>query len=237
MRLRREQVVATALRLLNDVGLDALTMRRLGQELNVQAATLYWHVKNKEELLDAMAEAMLADCAAGAPDELSGMERAADLAERLRGALLAHRDGARVFAGTYVAQDNTLRVSDTLVGALRDGGLSPRAAAWGCWSIVYYVIGFTLEEQALVVRPGTDSGKADPERFRETVARGAYPHLAAVLPHLVSTDQEARFRYGLQLILKGLEADLEGTPRPEASRSSTVAGDGRDRRRTPRRSG
>ncbi|AUX40012.1 TetR family transcriptional regulator [Sorangium cellulosum] len=236
MRLRREQVVATALRLLNDVGLDALTMRRLGQELNVQAATLYWHIKNKEELLDAMAEAMLAGCASGAPEELSGIERAADMAERLRKALLAHRDGARVFAGTYVAQDNTLRVSDTLVGALRDGGLSPRAAAWGCWSIVYYVIGFTLEEQALVARPGTDTGKAAPERFRETVGRGAYPHLAAVLPHLVSPDHEARFRYGLQLILKGLELDvgIEGTPRAKTSRSSTRAG---DKRRASRGSG
>ena len=212
MRLRREQVVATALRLLNDVGLDALTMRRLGQELNVQAATLYWHIKNKEELLDAMAEAMLAGCAAGVPEGLAGLERAAEVAERLRRALLAHRDGARVFAGTYVAQDNTLRVSDTLVGALRDGGLSPRAAAWGCWSIVYYVIGFTLEEQALVVHPGADPAKADPERFRETVERGAYPHLAAVLPHLASTDHGARFRYGLRLLLRGLEAEVEGAP-------------------------
>ncbi|WP_437685927.1 TetR/AcrR family transcriptional regulator C-terminal domain-containing protein [Sorangium sp. So ce176] len=88
---------------------------------------------------------------------------------------IRHRDGARVFAGTYVAQENTLRVSDTLVGALRDGGLSRRAAAWGCLSIVYYVIGFTLEEQALVVHPGADPAKADPERFREAVERGAYP--------------------------------------------------------------
>ncbi|MGK3987792.1 TetR/AcrR family transcriptional regulator C-terminal domain-containing protein [Sorangium sp. So ce136] len=234
MRLRREQVIATALRLLDDVGLDALTMRRLGQELSVQAATLYWHIKNKEELLDAMAEAMLADCAAGVPEELSGMERAAGVAERLRRALLAHRDGARVFAGTYVAQDNTLRVSDTLVGALRDGGLSPRAAAWGCWSIVYYVIGFTLEEQALEVRPGAEPAKADAGRFREMVERGAYPHLAAALPHLVSTDHDARFRYGLRLILRGLEAEVEGAPRASASGSSTDPG---DKRRAPRRSG
>ncbi|WP_437298371.1 TetR/AcrR family transcriptional regulator C-terminal domain-containing protein [Sorangium sp. So ce426] len=234
MRLRREQVVATALRLLNDVGLDALTMRRLGQELDVQAATLYWHIKNKEELLDAMAEAMLAGCAESVPAALSGMELAADMAERLRRALLAHRDGARVFAGTYVAQDNTLRVSEVLLGALSDAGLSPRAAAWGCWSIVYYVIGFTLEEQALVIRPGADPGKADPALFREAVERGAYPHLAAALPHLLSTDTDARFRYGLALILKGLEAELEGAPRPREPRSPPHAG---AKKRAPRRSG
>ncbi|WP_437680866.1 TetR/AcrR family transcriptional regulator C-terminal domain-containing protein [Sorangium sp. So ce131] len=234
MRLRREQIVATALRLLDDVGLDALTMRRLGQELDVQAATLYWHVQNKEELLDAMAEAMLAGCADGAPEGLSWVERAAELAERLRRALLAHRDGARVFAGTYVAQDNTLRFSDTLVGALRDGGLSARAAAWGCWTIVYYVIGFTLEEQALAGRPGKGPGKGDPERFREALERGAYPHLGATLPHLVSADLDARFRYGLQLLLKGLEAEPEATP-PAKARTRPTQAD--DKRRASRRSG
>ncbi|WP_437280353.1 TetR/AcrR family transcriptional regulator C-terminal domain-containing protein [Sorangium sp. So ce375] len=139
-----------------------------------------------------------------------------------------------MFAGTYVAQDNTLRVSEVLLGTLSDAGLSPRAAAWGCWSIVYYVIGFTLEEQALVVRPGADPGKADPARFREAVERGAYPHLAAALPHLLSTDTEARFRYGLGLILKGLEAELEGAPRPRESRSSPHVG---AKKRAPRRSG
>ncbi|HVK62898.1 MAG TPA: TetR/AcrR family transcriptional regulator C-terminal domain-containing protein [Polyangium sp.] len=228
MRLRREQVVSTALRLLDEVGLDALTMRRLGPELNVQAATLYWHVKNKQELLDAMAEAMLADCVVRAPEGPPWMDRAANMAERLRRALLAYRDGARVFAGTYVTQENTLRFADTWVGALREAGLSPRAAAWGTWTMVYYTIGFTLEEQALAPLPGTEGGKVEPEHLRAALARGAYSHLGEASTHLLDADLDARFRYGIQLILAGLEAapgDEPSDPAPEGPR-----------RRSPRRS-
>ncbi|AGP38376.1 TetR/AcrR family transcriptional regulator C-terminal domain-containing protein [Sorangium cellulosum] len=232
MGLTREQVVSTALRLLGEVGLDALTMRRLGQELNVQAATLYWHVKNKQELLDAMAEAMLEGCVIRAPEGATWRDRAAEMAWRLREALLAHRDGARVFAGTYVTQENTLRFSDMLLGALGDAGLSPRAAAWGAWTLVYYTIGFTLEEQAMTPAGGAGGGKADPALLREAMARGAYPHLAAAFPHMADADLDARFRYGARLILEGLAAAPgdappgpappspapEAPPRPRAGR-------------------
>lgn len=231
--LRREQVVEAALELLDEVGLDGLTMRRLGEKLNVKAATLYWHIKNKQELLEAMAEAMLADCAASPPRAAPGLARAIEVAGQLRAALLARRDGARVFGGTYVAQPNTLQISERLLAALREAGLPLRAVAWGAWTITYYVIGFTLEEQALVVRAGADPGKADPALFRGAVERGAYPHLAAALPHLLSTDTDARFRYGLELLLKGLEAELEGAPRPRESRSSHAG----TKKRAPRRSG
>lgn len=212
MRLRREQVVATALRLLDEVGLDALTMRRLGQELGVQAATLYWHVKNKQELLEAMAEAMVASCVTGAPEGKTWVDRAAELAERLRRALLAHRDGARVFAGTYVAQENTLRFSEMFLGVLSEAGLPPRAAAWACWTLIYYVIGFTLEEQALAPLAGAGENAAR-EQLRRALDRTTFPHLTRAFPHLTDADLDARFRYGLGLVLRGLEAEPRGKRR------------------------
>lgn len=203
--LRREQVVEAALRLLDEAGLDALTMRRLGERLGVQAATLYWHVKHKQELLEAMAEAMLADCGARPPTAAPGLEQAIELAGRLRAALLARRDGARVFAGTYVAQPNTLQVSERLLQALRDAGLSLRTAAWGAWTLTYYVIGFTLEEQALATPAGAG---ADPERLRAAIDPARFPQLAAAFAHLTDGDLEARFLYGLRLIAAGLRAEL-----------------------------
>jgi TetR/AcrR family tetracycline transcriptional repressor len=57
------------------------------------------------------------------------------------------------------------------------------------------VIGFTLEEQAMTPRPGTDRGKRNPERLRDALARGAYPHLTEALPYLIDTDFEARFHH------------------------------------------
>lgn len=228
--LRREQVVEAALRLLDEVGLDGLTMRRLGEQLNVKAATLYWHIKNKQELLEAMAEAMLADCGASPPEAAPGLEQAIELAGKLRAALLAHRDGARVFGGTYVAQPNTLRVSERLLGALHEAGLPSRAVAWGGWTITYYVIGFTLEEQALRTTAGAG---AEPERLRAALDPTRFPQLAAAFPHLIDGDLDARFDYGLRLIAAGLRAEL--ATGPASVRPAHPHATGRRERRRPAR--
>ncbi len=233
MRLRREQVVATALRLLNDVGLDALTMRRLGQELDVQAATLYWHIKNKEELLDAMAEAMLAGCAESVPVALSGMERAAGMAERLRGALLAHRDGARVFAGTYVAQDNTLRVSEVLLGALSDAGLLPARRRVGV--LVDRVLRDRLHPRG--AGPGGPPGSGPRQGRSSALPRGGGARSLPAPRGGAPAPPEHRHGRAVPVwtgaTLKGLEAELEGAPRPRESRSSHAGA----KKRAPRRSG
>ncbi|MCY0986958.1 TetR/AcrR family transcriptional regulator C-terminal domain-containing protein [Nannocystis sp. ILAH1] len=226
--LRREQVVEAALELLDEVGLDGLTMRRLGEKLNVKAATLYWHVKNKQELLEAMAEAMLADCGASPPEAAPGLARAIELAGQLRAALLARRDGARVFGGTYVAQPNTLRISERLLAALREAGLPLRAVAWGAWTITYYVIGFTLEEQAL----STTSGDG-PQRLRAALDPTRFPQLAAAFSHLIDGDLEARFDYGLRLITAGLQTELP--TRAEWVRPADPRATGRRERRRPAR--
>ncbi|MGO4753248.1 TetR family transcriptional regulator, partial [Streptomyces sp. 2MCAF27] len=102
-RLDRAQVVDTALRLLNEVGLEGLTLRRIAKELNVQAPALYWHFKNKQALLDEMATAMYREMAAGAAaaPAATWQERVADAQRALRRALLRYRDGAKVFSGSH----------------------------------------------------------------------------------------------------------------------------------------
>src|SRR5947209_3552131 len=102
MKLERRAVVRAALRLLDEVGLDGLSLRRLAAEVGVRAPALYWYFKNKQELLDEMAEAMLAGQAWPA-SPAPGQEWSDWLAERARAhrrAMLAHRDGARLHAGT-----------------------------------------------------------------------------------------------------------------------------------------
>ena len=107
MRLRRERVVDVAIALLDADGLDALTMRKLATRLGVQAGALYWHFAGKQALLDAMADRFLEDFAADLPAG-SWDEQLAAAGWRLRQVLLSHRDGARVMAGTYVAEPNTV---------------------------------------------------------------------------------------------------------------------------------
>src|SRR3954466_15873407 len=107
MALQREVVVKAALALLDEVGLDGLTMRRLAAELGVQNPALYWHFKNKQDLLNQMAETMLAEAYAGVtlPDANTPWDEwLAGLARAFRGALLSHRDGSRVIVEADLSQ-------------------------------------------------------------------------------------------------------------------------------------
>src|SRR5580704_17700147 len=99
MKVNREILVHGALKLLNQVGLEQLTLRRLGIELKVQAAAIYWHFKSKEELIDEMATMVLAEAAVNLIPRRNSADWsvwAAAFGNGLRKTLLAYRDGARM---------------------------------------------------------------------------------------------------------------------------------------------
>ncbi|MFG3100157.1 TetR/AcrR family transcriptional regulator [Streptomyces sp. NPDC048182] len=207
-RLDQARTIDTALALLDDSGLDALTMRRLADAMGVQAGALYRYFRTKDDLLAAMAERMMADvrvpgAAADWNDRLSGLARA------LRQALLAHRDGARVFAGTHSTGPGTLGFAEACVGVLRDAGFGDADAARAMMAVVHFTVGHTLEEQA-ALRP--DGGfPADPEVLREAVTSGGYPHLTAALPTLAEPDYAPHFEFGLALLVTGLAARVSSS--------------------------
>lgn len=189
MRLDRTVVVRTALDQLNEVGLDGLTLRRIAAELDVQAPALYWHVKNKRELLDGMAAMIFADALSGLEVPRRGeswVEWTAETARRLRATMLAYRDGARVLSGTYLT--NAGRPLELALRTLCDAGFTIRDAARGITSVYSYVQGFTVEEQ-------TDQSAPEPD--------DRFPLTARARADLTS-DPDERFEHGLQLLLSGL---------------------------------
>src|SRR5918999_4997366 len=96
-KLTRETIVETAVGLLNGVGLDGLTMRRLAAELGVQNPALYWHFRNKQELLDEMADAMVVGAGMGPPrDGESWQDWLLRRSRAYRDSVLSYRDGARI---------------------------------------------------------------------------------------------------------------------------------------------
>ncbi|MEV7562923.1 TetR/AcrR family transcriptional regulator [Streptomyces sp. NPDC089795] len=205
-RLDRDRTVATALDLLDEVGLDALTMRRLADAMDVQAGALYRYFATKDDLLTAMAERMLAGLAAtGTDGDRDGdwSERLATLARAMRTALLARRDGARVYAGTHATGPHTLGFAEEVVGVLRAAGFGEEDAARSLMAVAHFTIGHTLEEQA-ALRASGGGGSADPERLRRAAEPERYPQLAAVLPTLTSGDFAEHFDFGLSLLLRGL---------------------------------
>ncbi|MEU9011267.1 TetR/AcrR family transcriptional regulator C-terminal domain-containing protein [Streptomyces sp. NPDC048479] len=203
-KLDPDRTIATALDLLNEAGLDALTMRRLAEAMGVQAGALYRYFATKQDLLTAMAERMLADRDTAAP-EGAGQgwdEELAGLARALRAALLRHRDGARVFAGTYSTGVNTLGFAEALIGTLREAGFNSGDAAQAMLAVVSFTLGHTLEEQAAL----SGEAPADPERLRQAVTESAFPHLTAAVPVIADADFNAHFEFGLRLLVDGLRA-------------------------------
>lgn len=146
--LDRAAIVEAALRLLDEVGLDGLSTRRLAAELGVKGPSLYWHVRSMAELRDLMADRLLTDTLP-APD--AGEDWKAWLAEGARAfrkAALSHRDGARVLAGARPTEARRRDRFGPNIARLRREGFSERDA-WGAFVVLArYAMGFALAEQA-----------------------------------------------------------------------------------------
>jgi AcrR family transcriptional regulator len=204
MRLSREQVLAAALDLLDEVGLEQLTMRRLAAALGVQNGATYWHFRSKQVLLEAMADALLTDLTARLDTESPWSERIIELAHQLRRALLSRRDGARLFSAAFFPLPNALTYGEAMIAALGESGLSSRDAAWAADTLTYYVVGHTIEEQLAVALPG--GGHDATARLIDAVDPQRYPHMYAALAHIPAPHHHEHFDYGLRLVVNGLHA-------------------------------
>ena len=178
MALDRQQVVDEASHLIDDEGLDALSLRTLAGRLGVQAPTLYWHIGSKSELLDALADAIMDEAIEAVP-EIGASD---DWAEwlllaltALRGAMLRHRDGARTISGSR----GSLRradFSELAMSTLVDHAVDPQRARLLMLAGERFTVGYVLEEQS----PGDESRPApDIDELRRrlpvtTQAIGAY---------------------------------------------------------------
>src|SRR5690348_9387638 len=143
--INREQLVQQALALLDEVGFDGLTMRRLAERLGIQAASLYNHVRDKDELLALLADAICGDV----PELDRGLpwrERLEAGARAYRRVLLRHRDAARVLAATPAAGPMRLRLIDQILGTLWEAGLTPEEAVEAAFIANTFVTGFVLDE-------------------------------------------------------------------------------------------
>jgi TetR/AcrR family tetracycline transcriptional repressor len=204
MLLRRADVVDGAVKLLDAEGLDGLTTRKLGAALNVQGPALYRHFPSKEALLDAIADRLVEGIGEPLPDG-SWDEQLTVIASRMREALLAHRDGARVVAGTFVTGGNTLLSARVIFGILEKAGFPAQRAGWIVFALGYYVLGHTIEEQAQaeLVKAGTWPAKL------EAISERSDPgYMQTAATATFTADPAERFAYGLRAFLDGLGREL-----------------------------
>jgi TetR/AcrR family tetracycline transcriptional repressor len=224
MRLSRDDVLARALALLDEVGLEALTMRRLAAALGVQPGAIYWHFANKQALEDAMAEAMMVGLLE--PDlEGTWDEQLAELSRRLRTALCRHRDGASLAVRAVMPGPAGLAVSERMLRILRDAGFSKRATLWATAVLGYYILGYVTELQG-TERTRVHGLTSVAQAFMRQLDAKQYPNVAMVAnidfdQYLTPRAANERFDYGLRVILTGLAATLP--PRRPRARKARKA--------------
>jgi TetR/AcrR family transcriptional regulator, tetracycline repressor protein len=203
--LTQRDVVEAAVGLLDEGGLDGLSLRRLAARLGVSAPTLYWHVRDKRALLDLMAEEIVRE-ERPHPHPAPGQPWWEWLEERAWAqyrALLRHRDAALVIAGNRPTEES-LPVIERVVGALVEVGFPPAEALESILTVGHLVIGSAVEYQAEAARgAATERDAALAVRMREA-AEGT--DLAEAVRQRCGPDPDRTFRHGLNLILAGLRA-------------------------------
>jgi len=208
--LTRERVLRAAADLADEGGIESVTMRKLAQTLGVEAMSLYYHVANKDDILDGMV-----DLAFG---EISISPTGSDWKTAMRDRAISVREILRKHPwATSLMQSRTnpgpavLEHHDSVIGTLRNAGFSIAMAAHAFSALDAYIYGFALQEQTLPF----DSSEEVAEiagAILEASPADAYPHLAEMtVEHVMQPgyDYGDEFEFGLDLILDGLERAVE----------------------------
>jgi AcrR family transcriptional regulator len=206
--LSRELVLQSALRLADHGGLESLSMRKLGQELGVEAMALYYHFANKDEIVDGIVDLVFGEIAlpAGGADWKTAMR---ERGIALRDALLRHRWAIGLMEARRNPGPANLRHHDAVIGSLRAGGFDMAMAAHAYSLLDAYIYGFALTKMNLPFDTTTDIAEMA-ESMLEPFPLGEYPNLADfITEHAMKPgyDFADEFEYGLDVILDGLERE------------------------------
>jgi AcrR family transcriptional regulator len=215
-RLTRDRIAAAALRIMDEEGLDAVSMRRVAREVGVEAMSLYHYVRDKEDLLDGMCAQVMREFRF--PDEdRPWVEVARDGAREWRRvlndhpnvmALWADRDGPIMDLDALMPMEFAIRV-------IRRAGVSDLEAVRVFNVLGGYIMGVVLMEQGALLSAGTDRDDRQGGKFGKDAASfisaDDLPCLAASLPHLADCDPDEQFEFGLDLLLAGIQARSTAT--------------------------
>lgn len=193
MQLHRRDVVDKATQLLDDYGIADLTMRRLARELSVTPGALYWHFADKQALLGAVSDRILAPAASTVVHE-EWPDRVHAICTGLRNALLSTTDGAELVSASFAAgkSEQMAEILDRLTVAAAEAGIAPSNADLAARTVLYYVLGFTADEQSRL----------------QWDAAGALSENQSVM----TANPNGRFTFGLRLLVDGMAAQ----PLPES---------------------
>lgn len=204
MQLHKPDIVEAAAAILDQYGIADLTMRRLARELGITPGALYWHFPSKQELLGAVADRVLQPTGTDTGPDTAWPVWVRTICSRLRDALLSHTDGAELVSASFAAGQSraVTQIVTSLAQATAEAGLPPDQSELAARTIVYYVLGATVDEQSRM----------------QWDAAGAIPDAQSVIAP--SADPGSGFHFGLQLLIDGIAAQSAHPRQPGRVRLS-----------------
>ena len=207
--LTRDAIIEAALHVLDRDGLDGLSMRRVAEELGTGAASLYWHVRNKGELLQLLTERLAGEIELPRPDPSRWQEQLKDLGRQMRAGAHRHRDGARITLGRVPSGPTIARFTEWLFELLTPVGIPDRVIAYLGDMAALYVGAYAFEESLGLASPtGEDM---PPEQivamFRDyllSLPADRFPHIHRAIGDLFDGDPDERFEFGIDVIVRGI---------------------------------
>jgi AcrR family transcriptional regulator len=204
--LSRERVLRAAVELADEGGIESLTMRRLGQELGVEAMSLYKHVSNKDAVLDGIVDLVLGDIdvpPSGTPWREAMRARAVSAHQ----VLLAHPWAALQIMSRFNIGPGMTRYLDATLGRLLEGGFTVEGALDAWHTLDSHIYGFTLQELGLPF--AADEASQASADVIGTLDAEQFPHVVEVISHVMRSGRVEDFAFGLDLILDGLQRTLD----------------------------
>jgi len=211
--LSRGAIAEAALALIGARGLDALSMRKLGEALGVEAMALYHHFPSKGELLDAVMDRLVDEMdqpdAAGA----TPLQRLRRYISDWRGLALRHPRAFPLLAMRRFNSPRSFAMYERILAAFADAGLPPeRAAGW-----FRLIGGFATGSGLAEVASRELVSDATPLQLQHAPDRVAFPHVRAAAPHLRVDQLDKVFRFGLDVLFDALAREIAALGRPVAT--------------------
>jgi AcrR family transcriptional regulator len=213
-----EQIVGAALRILDADGLDGVSMRRVAQELDTGAASLYAHVTNKDDLLEAVFDRIAAEVPIPEIGPGNWRDQLIEYYVSLRNVLVSHRDIARFSLARIPTGPAALAVTERCIGIMNLSKLPTKVIAWACDALFLYVTANAYEESIYESRFPNATPEQMAEYFKNLLGFFAdlptdrFPNLRGMSGPMLEGDGEQRFRFGLEVFLRGLEAYAAAHP-------------------------
>jgi len=209
--LTRDRIIETALRVMDDEGLEAVTMRRIGRELGVEAMSLYNHVEDKDDILEGVTERAMNEFEFPASTG-DWAEDARAMAREWRRLLGLHPSVCQLLAERHKPLEGvaTYRAMDSALGVLRRAGLSDRDAAQAFNALGGYILGFVMMEQGLML--GNDDEHAlQHDLALEALQGSGLVNVMACFPHFTDCTTDQQFDFGLDLMIRGIRGRGRGS--------------------------